>query len=355
MDPKFEKELTDRLADLGLAPGATFDDVRKSYLHLIFIHHPDRNAGDPNAHTKCAVINDAFDYIKACKDELPFLAGRRTSPPPPPPPPSNQTAPPNPRGGPIPDRHVPAVPQTSWYSARPLVLLTVVAVLGAAFFARQAHVVAQTAEVEHMSAQWERAEARDDRQRVDKFFEEMTRAEQAPRDAEEKSAQELAKRGGTIGTSEFPAFEISQLTGANEAELDDALTRAADIDADGRMEQFVTGLKSTCRHDGCPVYLIMGKPSKPNEPQAPLCDGLPANHGWHTLTVTNHMTRGARDIIVTETTSAGRTVCRRLIWDTKTKQYEFDDEDPTPAECAEADKHAWNIDEARPTRDSWGR
>ena len=49
---------------LGVAKGASLDDVKKAYRKLAMQHHPDKNPGDKNAETKFREINEASDVLK---------------------------------------------------------------------------------------------------------------------------------------------------------------------------------------------------------------------------------------------------------------------------------------------------
>ena len=49
---------------LGVAKGASLDDVKKAYRKLAMQHHPDKNPGDKNAETKFREINEAYDVLK---------------------------------------------------------------------------------------------------------------------------------------------------------------------------------------------------------------------------------------------------------------------------------------------------
>ncbi len=49
---------------LGVARGASAEDIKKSYRKLAMQHHPDRNPGDKTAEHKFKEINEAYDVLK---------------------------------------------------------------------------------------------------------------------------------------------------------------------------------------------------------------------------------------------------------------------------------------------------
>ncbi|MDX2143662.1 MAG: molecular chaperone DnaJ [Rhodospirillaceae bacterium] len=49
---------------LGVAKGASLDDIKKSYRKLAMQHHPDKNPGDKAAEAKFREINEAYDVLK---------------------------------------------------------------------------------------------------------------------------------------------------------------------------------------------------------------------------------------------------------------------------------------------------
>jgi molecular chaperone DnaJ len=55
---------SDPYATLGLAPGATEDEVSKAYRRLAKTYHPDLNQGRPEAARKMSEINRAYEEIK---------------------------------------------------------------------------------------------------------------------------------------------------------------------------------------------------------------------------------------------------------------------------------------------------
>ncbi len=59
-----EQELFERArAVLGVKPGNVADELRYAFYRRIQEHHPDRNPGDPAAHEKAALINEAFGFL----------------------------------------------------------------------------------------------------------------------------------------------------------------------------------------------------------------------------------------------------------------------------------------------------
>jgi molecular chaperone DnaJ len=54
----------DYYATLGLARGASIEDIKKAYRKLAMQHHPDRNPGDTSAEHKFKEINEAYDVLK---------------------------------------------------------------------------------------------------------------------------------------------------------------------------------------------------------------------------------------------------------------------------------------------------
>ncbi len=63
---------------LGLRPGATQDDIKRSYYNLVKKYHPDHNRHDSDALlTKLKQVNEAYSEIKRAK--LVKNAARKTS------------------------------------------------------------------------------------------------------------------------------------------------------------------------------------------------------------------------------------------------------------------------------------
>ena len=53
----------DYYAVLGIAPGATDEEIKKAYRKLVFKYHPDRNPNDEQADAKIREINAAYEVI----------------------------------------------------------------------------------------------------------------------------------------------------------------------------------------------------------------------------------------------------------------------------------------------------
>ncbi len=49
---------------LGLAKGASAEDMKRAYRKLAMDHHPDRNPGNPDAERKFKELNEAYDVLK---------------------------------------------------------------------------------------------------------------------------------------------------------------------------------------------------------------------------------------------------------------------------------------------------
>jgi len=58
---------------LGVADSATEEDIKQAYRRLAFENHPDRNAGDADAHKRFIAINCAYEFLisgKPCGEIL---------------------------------------------------------------------------------------------------------------------------------------------------------------------------------------------------------------------------------------------------------------------------------------------
>lgn len=53
----------DYYAVLGIAPGASDEDIKKAYRKLVFKYHPDRNPNDKEAEDKIREINAAYEIV----------------------------------------------------------------------------------------------------------------------------------------------------------------------------------------------------------------------------------------------------------------------------------------------------
>ena len=49
---------------LGVARGASPEDLKKAYRKLAMQHHPDRNPGDKKAEQRFKELNEAYDVLK---------------------------------------------------------------------------------------------------------------------------------------------------------------------------------------------------------------------------------------------------------------------------------------------------
>ena len=54
----------DYYATLGVARGASADELKKAYRKLAMQYHPDRNPGDKAAEAKFKELNEAYDVLK---------------------------------------------------------------------------------------------------------------------------------------------------------------------------------------------------------------------------------------------------------------------------------------------------
>jgi hypothetical protein len=57
-------DTTEALSVLGINPGATSDEVRVAYLHLIRQRHPDRAFGNPDANEQTARLTQAYAVVR---------------------------------------------------------------------------------------------------------------------------------------------------------------------------------------------------------------------------------------------------------------------------------------------------
>lgn len=48
---------------LGLDRSANEEDIKKAYRKLVFLYHPDRNPGDPDAIERFRVISEAYQHL----------------------------------------------------------------------------------------------------------------------------------------------------------------------------------------------------------------------------------------------------------------------------------------------------
>ena len=55
--------MADLYGDLGLGRGASPEEVKAAYRRLASLHHPDRNAGDPEAEARFRCIQHAYDVL----------------------------------------------------------------------------------------------------------------------------------------------------------------------------------------------------------------------------------------------------------------------------------------------------
>jgi curved DNA-binding protein CbpA len=83
--------------NLKVARDAPIEVIRAAYKSLSQKHHPDRNAGDPNAAHKMAIINAAYDVLsdperrKAHDEWIRKVEARPSAPPPRPKPPPRRS------------------------------------------------------------------------------------------------------------------------------------------------------------------------------------------------------------------------------------------------------------------------
>ena len=60
-----ESRLAECLANLGLAEGASFQQVKRAYWAMAKKYHPDRNGGDPATAEKFRLVQASFDWLEA--------------------------------------------------------------------------------------------------------------------------------------------------------------------------------------------------------------------------------------------------------------------------------------------------
>lgn len=64
-------EAADPYATLGLAWGASPDEIRRAFRRLAALHHPDRHGGSPEAEARFKLISAAFQRLKQAGWSLP--------------------------------------------------------------------------------------------------------------------------------------------------------------------------------------------------------------------------------------------------------------------------------------------
>lgn len=60
-----ESRLAECLANLGLAEGSSFQQVKRAYWAMAKLYHPDRNGGDTAAAEKFRLVQTSFDWLEA--------------------------------------------------------------------------------------------------------------------------------------------------------------------------------------------------------------------------------------------------------------------------------------------------
>jgi curved DNA-binding protein CbpA len=75
--------ITAAYAVLGVPAGASDDEVRSAYRRLVKLHHPDHNAGSPDAARRFEGIQDAYARVTKHRAARPHVAEAKTAPPPP--------------------------------------------------------------------------------------------------------------------------------------------------------------------------------------------------------------------------------------------------------------------------------
>jgi curved DNA-binding protein CbpA len=56
---------------LGVSPGASDDDVRAAYRHLVQLHHPDHNNGSPEAARRFEQVQEAYAQVRKLRQQSP--------------------------------------------------------------------------------------------------------------------------------------------------------------------------------------------------------------------------------------------------------------------------------------------
>jgi hypothetical protein len=58
---------------LGVSPGASDDDVRAAYRHLVQLHHPDHNNGSPEAARRFEQVQEAYAQVRKLRPQSPHM------------------------------------------------------------------------------------------------------------------------------------------------------------------------------------------------------------------------------------------------------------------------------------------